>query len=903
MDGIVSLKDSIENLKDNNSKELGSIKKSSEETSDGIGVIKTLSESFVAGLTTLNRNLYSFFIGEKRDNLKELEEKREADRKVTRETDSKSTVPEKDKSSFGDLFIFGGGIVGRLAAILVAIPIAFKEFFVGIGQSVKAMFQTVDNIFNNRLSRFSGSLVKGISNLFRPITNFFDAIGDAFKKAGTGQFVRNNQALGKLIKPLTDFFISLKKFFSIISTSLSKIGTIFKPLTDLFKGFGEIIPTGFIKKFTENTGKFSSAIGKIGKFFRLIGRIFLPVVLFFDGLFGFFRGFSEQTGIVNKIIGGIIGIVQGIVGGFASFFDVLKDILGWVFRLIGLDFISNLLDKFSFRELSDGLFGGLIKAVIFIKDQIVDFFMLPMKILQLVGDGVGFLIDVFKDVGSAIFNFFSFPIRLVQSVIGVISTIIESLKSGASIKETFAAAVEKIKQSIQNLFLSLLPEPDSFLGKFVPAFVYKALGATKGEPRVQGDETSEEDVRDTQTREERLRGLATEMGIDPNEIDATMVGGVPVEINQQEVPVNKYTEKEIKAILAANAVAKALGKEGLPEEKVEELMKQADPNRDIRPGPNARRFVRDAAGNFMEVDIPEEERRQPSVVRIFPDDGPMITRVSDPEQDSLKEKILGSGSSIMSSIASKYFGTLDAIKNGFAKGLEFIGADDLAEKLRGFSIKEKMMEVFNAIGDTITSAFDGLGDIGADILSGIKRIIRGALPAQDSIVGKLIPDFVWEWLGEEKPQPPQRETEMDGESSRNTIPFEQLVMTEDEQRRLDERTAAKRQLQEEFGDSQREPEVPQQVAAAILAARSVLVERTRPERPEIPQRVLSRNILDSSQRQRESGKTSAIAVSSVDTSQRVVNNVNNNTAALMSKNINPVDNLDRSWTGGTGWGR
>src|SRR5210317_1500969 len=163
------------------------------------------TKSNTAQLVILNKTMSDYFKTLKAGELDDLEKERESKEKSGKEGGSKFSGMGGDASKFG----FLGIIAGVLAAI--------SGFLVGAVEGIIRAWKLTARGVNALLKGYPARILKGITNItkniFRPIIGFFDAIGDAFRKAGTNKFVRNRQFLGRGLAPITNFFAGLKSFF------------------------------------------------------------------------------------------------------------------------------------------------------------------------------------------------------------------------------------------------------------------------------------------------------------------------------------------------------------------------------------------------------------------------------------------------------------------------------------------------------------------------------------------------------------------------------------------------------------------------------------------------------------------------------------------------------------------
>ena len=373
-------------------------------------------------LISLNKTFSAYFKSLKADDLDEAEEKREKKEKVSgKDFESKIGAMSKDAGGFGFL-----GIVG---AILFAITGLVAGIISGIVDSFKLLTALTDKVFKGRITQFRKGLSARVSALFRPITGFFDAVADAFRKAGTGKFVRGNQYLGRLVKPLTDFFIFVKRIgdgfrqmgrsFKATFLSFSVIRSQIRNFRSVFDAFTPVAKEG------SKAGKYLADLGKVVKpFFNVFARlgrflggpITVAIFTLVDGIFGAFKGFTETAGSLPvKIMGALQGFISGIISGFVGgLLDLGKMLVGFIAGLFGFDGVKEALASFSFREM---IFDGLMfpfRALmsLFDGEEGNMFSDLASSVIQGIKDIfasiAGFVAEKFKAVGRSIASFFGF---------------------------------------------------------------------------------------------------------------------------------------------------------------------------------------------------------------------------------------------------------------------------------------------------------------------------------------------------------------------------------------------------------------------------------------------------------------------------------------------------------------
>lgn len=340
------------------------------------------TKSNTSQLITLNRTVSNYFKMMQQQSLDNLEEERESKRSAKSPTVSSGSM-------MGDLN--DKGFLGIIGGVLGAI----SGFLFGAVEGIIRAWKLTARGVNTLLKGYPVRILKGITNItkniFRPIIGFFDAIGDAFRKAGTNKLVRNRQFLGRGLAPITNFFADLKSFFKAaipfrgITTEIKKLppltksflksmalipemGKFFKDITKLKE---IILP---IKKASEATG---DGIGIIGRFMNTIGGTFKSIMNAIKPMFGVFRTLGRVIffpltiimGVVDAIkgavegfkqegfLGGILGIIGGLARGLIGMpLDLLKSGISWIAGKLGFENFSNMLDSFSFGDMIFNMF-------------------------------------------------------------------------------------------------------------------------------------------------------------------------------------------------------------------------------------------------------------------------------------------------------------------------------------------------------------------------------------------------------------------------------------------------------------------------------------------------------------------------------------------------------------------
>ena len=340
------------------------------------------TKSNTSQLITLNKTVSGYFKMMQQQSLDDLEKERESKKST------KAVPPLASGSTVGDS---SNGFLGIIAGVLAAI----SGFLVGAVEGIIRAWKLTARGVNALLKGYPARILKGITNItkniFRPIIGFFDAIGDAFRKAGTNKLVRNRQFLGRGLAPITNFFAGLKSFFKAaipfrgITTEtkkvtpliksflksmtlipefgeffkdVAKLKDVFLPLKKAGKATGDGI--GIIGRFMNTMGgtfkSIMNAVKPIFGVFRTLGRvIFFPLTIImgvFDSIKGAIEGF-KQEGFLGGILGAIGGLARGIIG---MPLDLLKSGISFIAGKLGFENFSNMLDSFSFSDMIFGMF-------------------------------------------------------------------------------------------------------------------------------------------------------------------------------------------------------------------------------------------------------------------------------------------------------------------------------------------------------------------------------------------------------------------------------------------------------------------------------------------------------------------------------------------------------------------
>ncbi len=327
------------------------------------------------------------------DTLQSLEDKSEAN--STAEETLGLLTDIRDNTE--DLnFEFSDGQKGIVEKIIVFGRLLITSFVGGFIAGVMEIFEfpTLKKLFKKFVIRpLKATIFRPFILLFETIRNIFRAIGDVYKKAGTGKFLKGNtyrilgargimffETIFKRVKSVVEFLKmiggKIKAFFITLkgmgSTLLTRLIT---PFTNIKKAFLDIVtklkelgggkgkpgPLSRIIGYVKNMG---GLMTRFGGLFRLlgfaVGKLLWPVMMVIDAIRGMIHSF-KTTEFTNPIAKGIDMILTGIgfaVGGFiGGIADLLKGMVSWVAEKLGFEGLSEWLDSFSIREMIEEGFG------------------------------------------------------------------------------------------------------------------------------------------------------------------------------------------------------------------------------------------------------------------------------------------------------------------------------------------------------------------------------------------------------------------------------------------------------------------------------------------------------------------------------------------------------------------
>jgi len=191
-------------------------------------------------------------------------------------------------------------------------------------------------------SGFNPLAIAGIGLLAGVLVMFKDKI----------QGVVNTLKFPSIIKGLS----TVLKIFTLGFVNLTAKFQQMKLMAGLGKG-GPVF--GFISRL----GQITTKVGKLFSFLKPIGnalgKLFIPITVVYgiiDAVQGFIKGYQDG-GFIDGILTAIGSVLGGLIG---MPLDFLKNILAFVAEKLGFDQVAEAMKDFSFNELIENVFGGIV---------------------------------------------------------------------------------------------------------------------------------------------------------------------------------------------------------------------------------------------------------------------------------------------------------------------------------------------------------------------------------------------------------------------------------------------------------------------------------------------------------------------------------------------------------------
>ena len=270
-----------------------------------------------------------------------------------------------------------------------------------------------------------------------------------------------------------------------------------------------------------------------------------------------------------------------------------------------------------------------------------------------------------------------------------------------------------------------------------------------------------------------------------------------------------------------------------------------------------------------------------------------------------------------------YAGFLDLMKTGLSGLLGLFGATDMQKDLESFSFSDELNKVIDWVktlpakaidglvslleGFDIGAMFSGLGDFASMAAQKMKDFVRSLLPAPDSILAKVVPNALYDFV--DAPIPPPKEVKQETAGGEENAP-----VPEDRATIENELAVAKKQLEQDkldldaaiqardTGDGDEYAVMSAETFAQIsqneiddLQKKLKTFETKQPEAPTTtPQKSKGQQVSELSKEiAQESSKSSPVIISAP--SQSNVTNNSQSTAAIIDSNLPTVDNNDRTY--------
>lgn len=245
------------------------------------------------------------------------------------------------------------GWIGSMLGLAGSLVLGFVEGFV-------SQVRAITKALNLGVTKTLGGVTEKITQIFRSIRSYVGMVANTISSMVKGgvRIIRSYVGMVKeSIKAVLGLGDDIARVTQGIRSAFSSIktgGGFLKPIMDTVKSV-----MGFMKGMS---GVFR-ALGNV------LGKLVLPVTIImgiFDGITGFIDGFANESGnMLQKVLAGLYGAVEEIVANLIFLpLDLLKGAVSWIMDAIGLDFISDMLDSFSFEDIFRGLFSAITDAVI-----------------------------------------------------------------------------------------------------------------------------------------------------------------------------------------------------------------------------------------------------------------------------------------------------------------------------------------------------------------------------------------------------------------------------------------------------------------------------------------------------------------------------------------------------------
>jgi len=269
----------------------------------------------------------------------------------------------------------------------------FKKLFSGLGKLISAPFKTA--IFTKAFAPVSTAwknFTLGFKNVGKVMGAIKAPVAISEFKTTAGKI---GASIGKVLKPILDFFKTSKAFFS---GGISKVGNFFKSIGGFFRSIGKVLP-------------FAGKLLTLLKGVPVLGQVIAIVMGIFDFVTGFLDGFKkkgddDERGILIRLWDGTVaGIINAFRGMFMIPLDLITKGVAWIAGKLGFDQVEAKMTAWLDGGGFTGMFDTLVESVGAAIDAIVDWFDLlfddPLAALKTLAAGY---IGMFMDFGGWVYK-------------------------------------------------------------------------------------------------------------------------------------------------------------------------------------------------------------------------------------------------------------------------------------------------------------------------------------------------------------------------------------------------------------------------------------------------------------------------------------------------------------------
>lgn len=245
------------------------------------------------------------------------------------------------------------GWIGGMLGLAGSFVLGFVEGFV-------SQVRAITRVLNLGVTKTLGGVAERISKIFNTVKSYVGMVANT---------------ISSIVKGAARI---LRSYVGIVQESIKAVLGVGDDIARVFQGMRSVFASiqtggGFLKPIMDTVKSVMGVLKGLSGMFRALGatlgKLVLPITIImgiFDGITGFFDGFKEESGnMLQKVLAGVYGAVEEIVANLIFLpLDLLKGAVSWILDAIGLDFISDMLDSFSFEDIFRDLFGAITNAVI-----------------------------------------------------------------------------------------------------------------------------------------------------------------------------------------------------------------------------------------------------------------------------------------------------------------------------------------------------------------------------------------------------------------------------------------------------------------------------------------------------------------------------------------------------------